>query len=169
MKVGKETKYKNLPETVVIFITQEDFFGRDLAKYTFTEQCEEVKDLCLDDGTKKIFLNMSSKNGKPELISLLQYMKETRMDNPEIVVKDERLVKLDSIVQEVKESEEWEDVRMNTYQLGVERGKQEGAFVALADLVKDGLLEVEEAAKKLNMSSNEFEEKMKEVEMLTKK
>ena len=26
LKAGKETKYKNLPETVVIFITQENFF-----------------------------------------------------------------------------------------------------------------------------------------------
>ena len=62
-----------LPSTVIIFITQEDIFSCDLAMYTFTEQCEEVAGLHLDDGTKKIFLNMASKNGRPELISLLQY------------------------------------------------------------------------------------------------
>ena len=38
LKSGKETRYKNLPSTVIIFITQEDIFGKDLAKYTFTEQ-----------------------------------------------------------------------------------------------------------------------------------
>ena len=38
LKSGKKTKYKNLPSTVIIFITQEDIFGRDLAKYTFTER-----------------------------------------------------------------------------------------------------------------------------------
>ena len=37
LKSGKTTRYKNLPSTVIIFITQEDIFGRDLAKYTFTE------------------------------------------------------------------------------------------------------------------------------------
>lgn len=73
LKAGKKTKYKHLPSTVIIFITQEDIFGRDLAKYTFTEKCEEVEDLPLEDGTKKIFLNMTSKNGRPELVSLLQY------------------------------------------------------------------------------------------------
>ena len=35
LKSGKETRYKNLPSTVIIFITQEDIFGKDLAKYTF--------------------------------------------------------------------------------------------------------------------------------------
>ena len=44
-----------LPSTVIIFITQEDIFSCDLAMYTFTEQCEEVAGLHLDDGTKKIF------------------------------------------------------------------------------------------------------------------
>ena len=33
---------------------------------------------------------MASKNGSKELISLLQYMKDTRLDNPEIKVNDEQ-------------------------------------------------------------------------------
>ena len=60
LKSGKETKYRQLPSTVIIFITQDDIFGKDLAKYTFTEQCEEVEKLRLEDGTIKIFLNMTS-------------------------------------------------------------------------------------------------------------
>ena len=118
LKSGKETKYRMLPSTVIIFITQEDIFGKDLEKYTFTEQCEEVEDLKLDDGTTKIFLNMSSKNGSPELVSMLQYMKETRIDNPEIIVRDSRLLELDEIVNEVKESDEWEAVQMNIFEIG---------------------------------------------------
>lgn len=102
LKSGKETRYKHLPSTYIIFITQEDIFGKDRAKYTFIEQCEEVQGLKLGDGTTKIFLNMTSKNGAPELVSMLQYMKETRMDNPEIQVKDPRIVELDNIVTEVK-------------------------------------------------------------------
>ncbi len=126
LKAGRETKYKNLPSTVIIFITQEDIFKRDLAKYTFTQQCEEVKNLKLEDGTKKIFLNMTSKNGSKELVSLLQYMKNTSLDNPEIEVCDERLCNLDRIVKEVKESEEWEAVEMNILDIGIERGREEG-------------------------------------------
>lgn len=112
LKAGKTTRYKHLPSTVIIFITQEDIFGRDRAIYTFTEQCEEFSDLPLDDGTKKIFLNMASKNGRPELISLLQYMKNTTIDNPEVKIKDKRIITLDEIVNEVKQSEEWEAVKV---------------------------------------------------------
>lgn len=126
LKSGKETKYKHLPSTVIIFITQEDIFGKDLAKYTFTEQCEEVPGMKLGDGTKKIFLNMTSKNGTPELISMLQYMKKTSIDNPEIQVKDSRILELDKIVAEVKSSEEWETVKMNILEIDLEEGKRIG-------------------------------------------
>jgi len=115
-----------LPSTVIIFITQEDIFSCDLAMYTFTEQCEEIAGLHLDDGTKKIFLNMASKNGRPELISLLQYMKNTTLDNPDILVKNKRIRKLDQIVKEVKQSEEWEAAKMNILEIGMEKGQNKG-------------------------------------------
>jgi len=133
LKSGKETRYKHLPSTVIIFITQEDIFGYDRAKYTFTEQCEEIAGLHLEDGTKKLFLNMTSKNGTPELISLLQYMKETRLDNPEIKAKTSRIERLDSIVNEVKQSEEWEAVKMSILSIGIERGRTEGRTEGLAE------------------------------------
>ena len=69
-------------------------------------------------------MNMTSKNGRPELVSLLQYMKNTRLDNPEITVKDDRIVRLDEIVQEVKQSEEWEAVKMNLIEIGEARGEK---------------------------------------------
>ncbi len=143
LKAGKQTKYKHLPSTIIIFITQEDIFGKNRAKYTFSEQCEEVQGLFLGDGTRKIFLNMSSKNGTPELVSLLQYMKNTRIDNPEMIVHDQRIEKLDSIVNEVKQSEEWEDARMSIMKyalehgtaLGIQQGIQQGTNTLLIELL----------------------------------
>lgn len=135
LKSGKQTKYKNLPSTVIIFITQEDIFGKDLACYTFTEQCEEVPGLPLGDGTKKIFLNMKSKNGRPELVSLLQYMKHTTMENPEIIIKDSRIVELSEVVEEVKQSEEWETIRMNILEYGIEKGIEKGRQRLFIELV----------------------------------
>ena len=138
LKSGRETRYRHLPPSVVTFITQEDIFGKDLAKYTFTEQCEEVPGLHLEDGTMKLFLNMTSKNGDPVLVSLLQYMKQTSIDNPEIQVKDERIVALDAVVQEVKQSEEWEAVKMSILSIGIEKGQKEGVqrFLQNATLKK---------------------------------
>lgn len=126
LKSGSKTKYKQLPATIIIFITQDDIFKKDLAMYTFKEKCEEVDDLYLDDGTTKIFLNMTSKNGFKELVSLLQYMKETSLENPEILVKDKRLLELDEVVTEVRQSEEWEGVEMNILDIGIEKGREEG-------------------------------------------
>lgn len=76
----------------------------------------------LEDGTCKIFLNMKSKNGRPELVSLLQYMKKTSLDTPEIIVKDSRIERLDEIVTEIRQSEEWEDVKMTILEYGIEQG-----------------------------------------------
>lgn len=126
LKSGKKTRYRQLPSTVIIFITQDDIFKRDLAKYTFTEHCKELDDLELEDGTTKIFLNLTSKNGSKELISMLQYIKNTRIDNPEIVVKDPRILELDDIVQEVKASDEWESVKMGILEIGLQRGTELG-------------------------------------------
>lgn len=136
LKAGKNTKYRQLPSTVILFITQEDIFKKDRAKYTFTEQCEEVPGLKLEDGTTKIFLNMTSKNGSQELISMLQYMKETHIDNPNILVKDKRILELNDIVTEVRESEEWEAIKMNFMEICIEKGLKTGATLKLISLIR---------------------------------
>lgn len=170
LKSGKQTRYKNLPSTAIIFITQEDVFGRDLAMYTFSERCEEISDLALEDGTCKIFLNMTSKNGRPELVSLLQYMKYTTLDNEDVTEKDDRILDLDKIVREVKQSEEWEAVEMNIFEIGVERGKELGieegiergrlkTLVGNIELnMKNFNLNLQEACKGLEISVEEYED-----------
>ena len=162
LKSGKETSYRMLPSTVIIFITQEDIFGRDRAKYTFTEQCEEVPDLKLDDGTTKIFFNMESKNGAPELISMLSYMKDTRLNNPDILVKDKRIVELNDIVEEVKDSEEWEAVKMNILEIGIEKGMQQGAEKKMLELVEKKLKKGQTISQ-IADALEESEEKIQEI------
>ena len=126
LKAGKQTKYQQLPPTVIIFITKEDIFGKNQALYTFEESCRELPDLKLKDGTAKLFLNMTVKQGRPELVSLLQYMNHTTLDNPEVKVRDDPIEELDRIVQEVKTSEEWENVQMSILSIGLERGEKLG-------------------------------------------
>jgi predicted transposase/invertase (TIGR01784 family) len=147
LKSGKNTRYKGLPATLITFITQDDIFKQDLAKYTFTEQCEEIAGLHLEDGTTKIFLNMTSKNGDAALVSMLQYMKKSDLNNPEIIVKDERIRKIDAVVTEVKESEEWEEVKMSILSYGIAQGREQGLAqgreqgieVGIRALIKDNL------------------------------
>ena len=138
LKSGKATRYKHLPSTVIIFITQEDIFGRDRAMYTFRERCEEEPELMLDDGTSKIFLNMTSRKGRPELVSLLQYMKHTTLDNRDIIVRDERILNLDRIVNEVMQTEEWEAVKMNILEIGMAQGMERGMETGLQKGIQRG-------------------------------
>lgn len=65
-------------------------------------------------------------------------MKKTSLSNPEILVKDERIIELDQIVSEVKESEEWEAVEMNILEVGIEAGRKEGIKVLIETLQEFG-------------------------------
>lgn len=172
LKSGKKTRYKNLPLTAIIFITQEDIFGRDLAMYTFSERCEEIPDLLLEDGTCKIFLNMTSKNGRPELVSLLQYMKYTTLDNENITEKDDRILDLDKIVKEIKRSEEWEAAEMTIYEMGIERGEEQGSFRTLVRSVELNMknlhLNLQEACEGLEISVEEYENAKQQIALWEK-
>ena len=108
----------------------------------------------LEDGTTKIFLNMSSKNGSKELVSLLQYMKNTNINNPEILVKDKRILEIDEIVTEVKESEEWEGIEMNILEIGIQEGERRG--------IQQGIQAVVEVCKSLGVTKEETIKKIAE-------
>lgn len=60
------------------------------------------------------------------------------------MVKDERILKLDEIVTEVKQSEEWEAVRMSILSVGIERGREEGLRCGREEGLKSGREELEE-------------------------
>ena len=51
------TKYRDLPENILIFICTFDPFDRNFPRYTFEYTCNEDKRLKLKDGSLRIFLN----------------------------------------------------------------------------------------------------------------
>ena len=53
----------------------------------------------------------------------------------EIIVNDERLTQLDKIVTEVKQSEEWEAVKMSILSVGIEQGKNWGITQGKAESI----------------------------------
>ena len=106
LKAGMETKYRNLPDTYIIFIMERDIFGLDRTQYTFSNYCKEQRELELGDGSVKMFLNMESRNGNKDLVDLLQYMKDFAFLEGRETEVDERILRLDKLVAEVKESVE---------------------------------------------------------------
>ena len=105
----------------------------------------------------KLFLNMTSKNGDPVLVSLLQYMKQSRIDNPEIQVKDERIVTLDAVVREVKQSEEWEAVKMSILSIGIEKGERQFLQNTTLKNLKKGM-DIPQIAKELETDESVIRE-----------
>lgn len=56
-----------------------------------------------------------------------------------MTVQDDRITDLDRIVQDVKQSEEWEAVKMNILEIGIEQGIQRGEdrLVSLLQFLKN--------------------------------
>ena len=112
--------------------------------YTFRERCEGEPKVLLEDGTSKIFLNMTSHKGRPELVSLLQYMKDTTLENQNVTIKDRRILDLDRIVNEVVQTEEWEAVKMNILEIGLAQGMEKGLAQGMETGLKKGIREGED-------------------------
>ena len=82
--IEKGEIYRDLKESIVIFICKFDPFGKGLSKYTFENICNENKELYLKDGTSKVFFNTKDyyKERSEDAKSFLEYIeKETTSEN----------------------------------------------------------------------------------------
>ena len=93
---------------------------------------------------------MTSKNGRDELVSFLQYCKNSTLDNPEITILDERLKTLDAIVAEVKQNEEWEVARMSILSTGIKIGEKKGIEIGQ----KKGILAMIRMGREFHLSDD---------------
>ena len=55
------------------------------------------------------------------------------------------------------------DAKAEGENLGLTQGRLEGKFESLAELVKDGILDINEAAKRVDMSVEEFDKKIHQI------
>ena len=94
--------YRELPNGKVLFLCTFDPFGLGYAKYSFQNRCEENKELCLRDGTEKIFYNcVSSSEEVPEhLKELYDYIRTGRAGNA-------LTRKIEEAVGRARRNEEW--------------------------------------------------------------
>ena len=77
-------------------------------------------------------------------------------------VKDKRIVELNDIVEEVKDSEEWEAVKMNILEIGIEKGMQQGAEKKMLELVEKKLKKGQTISQ-IADALEESEEKIQEI------
>ncbi len=147
--------YRNLRKSFVIFICNYDPFGRNRYIYTFETVCREVPGLSLGDDTYKIVVNTAGTEGEisNELKEVILYLGSGK-------VTGSYSRELDEAVNAVKTNEDrrLEYMTMMIHDMEVrEQGRAEGALGMLVNLVKQGLLSPENAAKQANMTVAEFE------------
>lgn len=136
LKPGED--YNNLKASYIIFICAFDPFGKNLYRYTFEERCME-RDIGLDDGTKKIFLNTRGENADEvpqELIHFLKYM-ENSTDEYVSTIEDESIIQLHGKVNKLKKWRKLEARYMTMEELLNNReakAKAESVLILLADL-----------------------------------
>ena len=69
--------YETIPDSFVIFVCDFDPFDKELYCYTFGSECEEDREVELDDGCHTIFLSTRGKNDggvSPELVRFLRFV-----------------------------------------------------------------------------------------------
>ena len=129
----KSGSYKDLPDAFVIFICTFDPFGYGRHIYTFTNICNEDKNLKLGDGAFTIFLNTEGKmdDVTPELKNFLDFVAGRKTNG------DSFIDKLDEKLQEAKQNAKWRQEYMlllmreqekfaEGYAEGEEQGRKQG-------------------------------------------
>ena len=98
----KGKSYRELPEGKVLFLCTFDPFGLGYAKYSFENLCREDRELCLNDGTEKIFYNCACDPERvPEnLKELYDYIRTGK-------VGGDLTRRMDEAVCRARENEEW--------------------------------------------------------------
>ncbi len=136
------SRFKELPQLIMIWILPYDPFGDDRMIYTVKNTVVENKELIYNDGVLKLFLYTKGRNGgSKELKSLLTYFEETTQDN----AVDAELKEIQKIVGNIKHSYETEERYMtlqemidyekaDSYKIGIQQGIQQGIIRACQKL-----------------------------------
>jgi len=135
-----DTKFKELPDSMSIWILPYDPFGDDRMLYTVKNMVVENNHLVYNDGVTKIFLyTKGTKGGSKELKEFLSFMENTISDN----AVDEELANIQQIVDKVKARSDVKERYMtlqevidyekrDSYEEGVEIGRAEGIAEGIA-------------------------------------
>lgn len=131
--IDKGESYKKLNPCYIIFICPFDTFGRGRHIYTFENSCKEDKELLLEDGTTKIFLNADSEMNdvSEELKAFLDYVAGKESN-------DSFVKKLEEAVEQAKQNRKWRREYMTLLmrdQENFDRGKVKGEEIGVEKML----------------------------------
>lgn len=161
-ELNRGADYRALKNSNVIFICTFDPFGKGKYRYTFSEICEEDKDLHLCSGTRKIFYNTKAKGDDvPEPVKkLFEYINTGKPVN-------ELTYEIESRIDHARKNSEWGAQYMKEFIVLADakyEGREEGREATLMDLYHDGILTEAQVCERLKISAEEFKELEKKFE-----
>lgn len=158
--------YETIPDSFVIFVCDFDPFDRELYCYTFGSECQEDKEVELDDGCHTIFLSTRGKNDgdvSPELVRFLRFV-TADPEESERDFEDGLVRRFQETIREIKADremggrymifeemlrEEKQEGRLEGRLEGIQEGIQEGKLEANKELILELLEELGEIPQKL--------------------
>lgn len=171
--------YDKLERVYVIFILTYDPFDLNRMMYTVKRSCVEEPDMLYDDGDVTIFLYPYGTKDIPS--KKLQDMLLFLVDSSEANASTKDLERVHGMVNRIKQSREMGVKYMHTWERerhireegreeglvegreeGLAEGRTEGRQHILIDLVRDNVISLAEAAKRIGMPKEEFEKLMKD-------
>ena len=163
-----EKNWDKLPDLYMIMITTFDPFGKGSVIYTFENTCKEYPKLENKDGLKYIYFNTTgTKGGTESIIQLLSYLNYSKIEN----VTSEKISHIHNYVEMVRQSAEVRNRYMTIGEMldvskeegrieGRIQGRSEGALDICIQLIKKGILTLEQAATQLDMTEEELKSRM---------
>ena len=140
----------------MIMITTFDPFGKGSVIYTFENTCKEYPDLENKDGLKYIYFNTTGTKGGTESIKqLLSYLNYSKIEN----VKNDKISHIHDYVKTVKQSAEVRNRYMTIGEM-LDASKEEATLDVYVSLVKDGVLSLADAAKRLGITEEELKSRI---------
>ena len=173
-ELRKNAKYSELKDSNVIFICTFDPFGEGRYRYSFSETCEENKDLFLLSGTAKIFYNTKATGDDiPEAVKrLFEYINTGEPVN-------ELTHEIEGIIEHARLNSEWGSEYMKEYVLlmdakqegieegekrGEKRGVEIGKTQALLDIYRDGLISEMQVCERLKITPARLKELQRQLQ-----
>ncbi len=160
----KGRKYKELPDSYIIFLCTFDLFKLGYHKYSFVPSCREVDDLKLADGTERVFIcaGGDKKDVSEDVNDLIDYLIGK-------AAKSNLTSRIDMMVKEAIEKRLWRNEYMTYQELmdqefnrGLEQGIEQGSDKRLITQVCKKLIK----AKSIEMISEEVEEPLDKIKAI---
>ena len=142
------TKYRDLPENILIFICTFDPFNRNYPRYTFQYICNEDKRLKLKDGSLRIFLNTKATELSAldqKLQAFYHYLQKGVVESDLTQTISDSITSLKNNSLERRYYMTWAikmaDARYDGYEEGFDEGREAGFQVGIQQGIEPGIVQ----------------------------